>query len=55
LELATAPPFDAMARKFGFNAKMLAYSILAPHPRMNMTISRDEADDIAAFIATLAK
>ena len=34
---------------------MLAYSILEPHPRMNMTLTRGEADDIAAYIATLAK
>ena len=54
-ELATSPPFEAIARKFGFNAETLAYSILVPHPRMNMTLTRQEADDIAAYIATLAK
>ena len=54
-ELANAPPFESIARKFGFNAQMLAYSILEPHPRMNMTLTRGEADDIAAYIATLAK
>ena len=54
-ELANSPPFEAVARKFGFNAEMLAYSILVPHPRMNMALTREEADDIAAYIATLAK
>jgi len=54
-ELADSPPFEAIARKFGFNAEMLTYSILVPHPRMNMTLTREEADDIAAYIATLAK
>lgn len=54
-ELANAPPFESIARKFGFNAEMLAYSILEPHPRMNVTLTRREADDVAAYIATLAK
>ena len=54
-ELANSPPFAAIARKAGFDADMLAYLILAPHPRMNMTITRSEADDIAAYIATLGK
>lgn len=54
-ELANSPPFDVIARKFGFNAEMLAYSILNPHPRMNMTLTRDEAEDIAAYMATLVK
>ena len=54
-ELANSLPFEAIARKFGFNAEMLAYSILVPHPRMNMTLTREEAGDIGAYIATLAK
>ena len=54
-ELAHSPPFAAIARKSGFNADMLAYSILAPHPRMNVTVTRQEADDISAYIATLGK
>jgi len=54
-ELANSPPFAVIARKSGLNADMPAYSILEPHPRMNMTVTREEADDIAAYIATLAK
>ena len=54
-ELANSTPFGAIARKPGFDAEMLAYLILDPHPRMNMTITRDEAGDIAAYIATFAK
>jgi mono/diheme cytochrome c family protein len=54
-ELAKSPPFAAIARKFGFDADMLAFSILDPHPRMNMTLTRREAQDIAAYIATLTK
>lgn len=54
-ELANSPPFEAIARKFGFSAEMLAFAILDPHPRMNMSLTRREAEDIAAYIATLAK
>jgi hypothetical protein len=34
---------------------MLAFSLLDPHPRMNLTLTRREAQDIAAYISTLAK
>lgn len=54
-ELANSPPFEAIARKNAFNAEMLAYLILSPHPRMDTTLTRDEAEDIAAYIATLRK
>ena len=54
-ELADSPPFEVIARNLGNNAEMLARSIRNPHPRMNMTVTRREADDIAAYIATLAK
>jgi hypothetical protein len=29
--------------------------MLDPHPRMNVTLTRREAEDIAAYINTLAK
>jgi hypothetical protein len=41
-ELAKSPPFDQIARRNDFNAEMLAYLILGPHPRMNMALSREE-------------
>lgn len=50
-----APPFEAIARKFASNPDMLAFSIIDPHPRMNVTLTRREAQDIAAYINTLAK
>jgi len=53
--LANSPPFETIARRSSFNADMLAYLILSPHPRMNMTLSRSEAEDIAAYIATLRR
>ena len=54
-QLAKSPPFEDIARQNGFNAEMLAYLILAPHPRMNLTFTREEAEDLAAYIASLRK
>jgi len=54
-ELAQAPPFEVIARKFALTPQVLAFAILDPHPRMNVTLTRREAEDIAAYINTLAK
>jgi mono/diheme cytochrome c family protein len=54
-ELANSPPFETIAQKYGNAPEAIAFAILAPHPRMNMTVSRREAEDIAAYVATLAK
>ena len=51
-----APTFASIGKKPGFNAAQLAMSMLAPHPQMpGRELSRDQAADIAAYIATLAK
>lgn len=51
-----APPFSAIAKKPGFDAGRLALFLLLPHPRMpDMSMSRSEAADLAAYIATQAK
>jgi len=50
-----APPFEAIARKYASNPDTLAFSIINPHPRMNVTLTRREAQDVAAYINTLAK
>jgi len=54
-EVADSPSFEAIVRKFGFDAEMIAAAILGPHPRMNMTLTPSEADDIAAYATTLPK
>jgi mono/diheme cytochrome c family protein len=54
-EVADAQPFDVIGRKNGFDADMLAFSMLEPHPKMNFTLTRREAADVAAYISTLAK
>jgi mono/diheme cytochrome c family protein len=53
-DVADAPPFRAIAQKFAISPELLAFSILEPHPRMNVTLTRREAQDIAAYINTLA-
>lgn len=53
--VADAPPFDVVAKKYGGNADMLATALLNPHPKMNLTVSRSDVADIAAYLATLAK
>jgi mono/diheme cytochrome c family protein len=51
-----APPFATIAKKPGFNVEQLTKSMIAPHPQMpGRELSRDQAADIAAYIATLAK
>ncbi len=54
-EVAEAPPFDVIARKLGFGAEVLSFSLLGPHPKMNFSPTRREADDIAAYMRTLPK
>jgi mono/diheme cytochrome c family protein len=54
-ELANSPPFETIAQKFGNAPELISFAILSPHPRMNLTPSRRDAQDIAAYIATLAK
>jgi mono/diheme cytochrome c family protein len=48
-----AAPFSAIAHQPGFNEERLAFSLLGPHPPMpDMSLSRSEAADLAAYIAT---
>jgi mono/diheme cytochrome c family protein len=49
-----APPFATIAGRPGFDPARLALFLLDPHPRMpDMSLTRNEAGDIAAYIATL--
>jgi mono/diheme cytochrome c family protein len=51
-----APPFSTIADKSGFDPGKLALFLLEPHPKMpNMNLSRNEAADLAAYIATQGK
>jgi mono/diheme cytochrome c family protein len=51
-----APPFSAVANKPGFDETKLAFFLLEPHPKMpDMNLSRDEAANLAAYIAKQGK
>ena len=46
------PSFASIARRPNFSVEKLAFFLLDPHPIMpRMALSRDEARDIAAYIA----
>ena len=50
------PTFTAVARSPGFTTDHLARFLRDPHPKMpDMQLSVPEADDLAAYIASLAK
>jgi mono/diheme cytochrome c family protein len=53
--VADAPPFLAIGRKYGFDAEALVFNLVGPHPKMNFALSRPEANDIAAYIQSLAR
>jgi cytochrome c2 len=51
-----APPFASIARRPGFEAARIATFLLDPHPKMpDMSLTRVEAADLAAYIGTLAR
>jgi mono/diheme cytochrome c family protein len=51
-----ATPFTAIARKPDFDPNRLALFLLDSHPKMpNMSLTRPEIADIAAYIGSLAK
>jgi mono/diheme cytochrome c family protein len=53
---ADAPPFASIAHTSGFSAEKLVFFLLEPHPKMpSMSLTRNEANDIAAYIGTFAK
>jgi cytochrome c len=54
-EVADAPPFEVIGRKWSFNADALVFALVGPHRKMNFGLTRPDADDVAAYIASLAK
>jgi len=53
---ADVPPFATVARRPDFTPEKVAYFLLDPHPKMpNFPLSRNEAADIAEYIASLRK
>jgi mono/diheme cytochrome c family protein len=51
-----APPFSAIGKTPDLDSGKLALFLLLPHPKMpDMNLSRSEAADLAAYIATQGK
>ena len=51
-----APAFVTIAKIPGLSADTIAQFLMDPHPKMpDMQLSRDEAKDLAAYIASLAQ
>jgi len=49
-----APPFDFLARMPDFDANMLAFLLLQPHPNMpSVSLNRAEVADMADYILSL--
>jgi mono/diheme cytochrome c family protein len=53
-ELADAPPFELIARKFAADPDMLIFSLAGPHSKMNFRPTQREMDDLAEYIRSLA-
>ena len=51
-----APPFATIAARPNFDANAIAMFLLDPHVKMpNMSLTRNEAADLAAYIGSLAR
>jgi mono/diheme cytochrome c family protein len=50
------PAFASISKMPGFSAEHIAQFLMDPHPKMpDMQLTRDEAKDLGAYIATLAR
>ena len=52
-EVAAAPPFDEIGRRYGGDAAAISLAISGPHQKMNFSPPPHEAADLGAYIATL--
>ena len=53
---ADAPPFAEIGARPNFNEAQIAFFLLDPHPKMpNMSLTRREADDLAAYIKKVGR
>jgi mono/diheme cytochrome c family protein len=52
---ADVPGFSTIAKMSGFSRDKLTFFLLDPHPKMpNMSLTRNEATDLADYIISLA-
>jgi len=54
-EIAEAPPFETIARKFVTAPDALVMNLMGPHAKMNFGLRQSDAEDVAAYIGTLTK
>jgi mono/diheme cytochrome c family protein len=54
-EISDAPPFAVIGRKFDFNHDSLVVALMGPHAKMNFSLTRSDADDMAAYIVSLTR
>jgi mono/diheme cytochrome c family protein len=54
-EVAQAPPFETIARKYEANFESLKNAIRGPHPKMNFSPTDGETVELAAYIGTLGR
>ena len=54
-EIAEAPPFETIARKFAADPDALVLNLMGPHSKMNFGLTRSDAEDVAIYIRSLAK
>jgi mono/diheme cytochrome c family protein len=52
-EVAKAPPFEAIRSKFGADAALLAFNLMAPDAKTHVTLTRRDAGNVAEYIRTL--
>ncbi len=53
-ELADAPPFEVLARKFPDSASLVA-ALRGPHRKMNFRPTQAESENLAEYIRSLAR
>ena len=54
-EVADAPPFEVIGRKFGADFDMLEFDLMSPHAKMNFALRQRDAADVAEYIRSLVK
>ncbi len=56
IKVMTIPSLEEVAQKAGTSEKTLAQLLMMPHPAMqDRGLSRDEAEDVAAYLSSLRK
>ena len=52
-EVAKAPPFDAISRKFRADSDMLLFDMIRPYAKTHLRLTHRDAVNVAEYIRTL--